>query len=59
MTRYRNTETGQVVALSAAEDARFFDNRDPAEWVRVGDKDSILSSHARILRAFVTDEVEG
>lgn len=35
MTRYRNIETGQVVALSAAEDARFFDNRDPVTITRL------------------------
>tara|TARA_R110002095_G_scaffold175043_2_gene152543 strand:- start:4522 stop:4698 length:177 start_codon:yes stop_codon:yes gene_type:complete len=30
--KYVNKKTGETVALTAAEEARFFDNRDPREW---------------------------
>nr|RDS95606.1 hypothetical protein DWF04_06245 [Cereibacter sphaeroides f. sp. denitrificans] len=50
--RYRNKLTGQEVVLTAAEDARFFDNRSPFEWERVE------APAPRTLREFVTDEVD-
>ena len=51
MTRYRNKLTWQEVVLTAAEDARFFDNRSPFEWERV--------ETPRPLPEFTTDEMEG
>lgn len=50
--RYRNKLTGQEVVLTAAEDARFFDNLSPFEWERVE------APAPRTLREFVTDEVD-
>ncbi|QCP84354.1 hypothetical protein EYE35_01280 [Cereibacter sphaeroides] len=71
-THYRNKLTGEEVALTAAAEDRFFDNRSPFEWERVeepasrtvyepypGAFDHILGPEApRTLREFVTDEVE-
>lgn len=33
--KYQNEETGEVLSLSEVAAARFFDNRDPSEWVFV------------------------
>ena len=44
---------GVVVALTTAERDRFFDNRDPGEWVHIRDV-----MPARTLPEFVTDELE-
>lgn len=30
---YQNEDTGEVIVLSEIASARFFDNRDPRDWV--------------------------
>jgi len=38
MTTLRQKSTGNYRFLTAAELARFFDNRDPREWEMIDDK---------------------